>query len=468
MKLKKGIRLFLGIVALVGILAVCTIVFKWYRIDITLTGDKEVISEFGEPYVDQGAKVRKTAVLCPLFGSDYEYETVDNVDVNNIGKYEYRYQADYNGQHYEAVRSVEIKDTAGPVITLTADPDGYTLPGHEYEEEGFIAIDKHDGDVTDKVIRTDNGDNITYQVTDSFGNSTEVVRTIVFDDRKGPEISFDDYEYVQLGSSFTNKFRAVDDLDGDITDKVETKGTVDTSTAGEYLLKYSVSDAHGNKTEKERVIRVFECNPDKIIYMTFDDGPGPYTDRLLEILAKYDIKVTFFVTHVYSDYEYCIKKEAEAGHVVGVHSYTHKYSSIYQSTDAYWNDFNKMNDVIEKQTGHRATLFRFPGGSSNTVSRHYCKGIMTTLVQQSRNKGLTYFDWNVESGDAGRTRDPAVVVQNLKDGVSRRSVSVALSHDSLGYTVEGIEEFFRWALENGYTFKTLDGNSPTAHHGINN
>jgi len=127
-----------------------------------------------------------------------------------------------------------------------------------------------------------------------------------------------------------------------------------------------------------------------------------------------------------------------------------------------------MNDVIERQTGHRSKIFRFPGGSSNTVSFNYCDGIMSTLAAQSRSKGLTYFDWNVESGDAGRTTDPDEVAENLKNGVYWHSVSVALSHDSLEYTVEGIEEFFKWALENGYTFMTLDENSPTAHHGIAN
>ena len=135
---------------------------------------------------------------------------------------------------------------------------------------------------------------------------------------------------------------------------------------------------------------------------------------------------------------------------------------------AYWHDFELMNDVIEEQTGHRTRLFRFPGGSSNTISMNYCEGIMSTLADQAYQRGLTYFDWNVESGDAGRTTDPDEVAQNLIDGVSRRSQSVALSHDSKSYTVDGIETFIQWALENGYTFLPLDEDSPTAHHWIAN
>ncbi len=453
---------------LIGALIGSTIFFNLFYIDIKLNDDAEVVAEYGYPYVDAGARVEKVALLCPLIRQEYQYSTVDGVNVNSLGSYEYKYVAEINGKTYEKTRQVEIKDTEGPEITLVSDPDGYTLPNHVYEEEGYTAIDRRDGDLTEQVIRTDNGDHIVYQATDSLGNKTEVTREVVFDDRNPPEIIFDDFGYVQLGSVFENKFEAIDDADGDVTDKVVTEGSVDTDTPGEYVLKYTVSDAYGNVAEIERTVKVFDYDPDKVIFMTFDDGPSSYTDTLLDILAKYDIKVTFFVTDVRPAYVDCIGRAYREGHAIGVHSYTHDYATVYESTDAYWYDFNRMNDIIEEQIGHRVSIFRFPGGSSNTVSMYYCEGVMSELAEQSRNKGLVYFDWNVESGDAGRTTDPDEVVENLINGVSRRSVSVALSHDSLSYTVEGIEEFFKWALENGYTFLTLDENSPTAHHVIAN
>ncbi len=156
------------------------------------------------------------------------------------------------------------------------------------------------------------------------------------------------------------------------------------------------------------------------IYLTFDDGPGPYTERLLDILKKHDVKVTFFLTHVYSQYESLIKREAKEGHAVAVHSYTHDYQKIYASTDAYWQDFNAMQEVIKTQTGAETKMFRFPGGSSNTVSQKTTPGIMKQLVQQANDKGLSYFDWNVASGDAGATTSSSEVLQNCKVGHTYR------------------------------------------------
>ncbi|MBQ8469195.1 MAG: polysaccharide deacetylase family protein [Clostridia bacterium] len=107
----------------------------------------------------------------------------------------------------------------------------------------------------------------------------------------------------------------------------------------------------------------------KVIYLTFDDGPYQYTEKLLGVLEKYDVKATFFVTNAYPGYQDLIGKEYRAGHGVAVHTYSHDYSKVYASDAAYWADFEKMNDIVEKQTGQRSIMFRFPRGSSNTVSK---------------------------------------------------------------------------------------------------
>ena len=208
-------------------------------------------------------------------------------------------------------------------------------------------------------------------------------------------------------------------------------------------------------------------NNNKIIYLTFDDGPGPYTDRLLGILDKYNVKATFFVTAAYPSYSYCISKAYNSGHTVAVHTYCHNYSTIYASEDAYWSDFEKMETVIENQTGSRTNLFRFPGGSSNKVSS-FNSGVMTRLTKQASQKGYTYFDCNVSSGDAGETTSSVVVYNNIINGVRCNNSSVVLCHDIKSYTVDAMESFIPWALNNGYTFLPLTDNSPTAHHSLNN
>ncbi len=208
-------------------------------------------------------------------------------------------------------------------------------------------------------------------------------------------------------------------------------------------------------------------NDSQIIYLTFDDGPGPYTDRLLGILERYNVKATFFVTSAFPGYAGCIKKEYDAGHTVAVHSYTHNYRQIYASESAYWSDFENMESVIVGQTGERTNLFRFPGGSSNAVSK-FNSGIMTRLAAQSGEKGYKYFDWNVSSGDAGETTSSVKVTQNIINGIKGHNESVVLCHDVKSYTVDAMETFIPWALSHGYTFIPLSENSIGAHHPIQN
>ena len=203
------------------------------------------------------------------------------------------------------------------------------------------------------------------------------------------------------------------------------------------------------------------------IYLTFDDGPGPYTERLLDILKKNNVQATFFVTNVFSDYEHLLKREAEEGHAVGVHSYSHDYNKIYASTDAYWEDFTAMQKVILKQTGEDTKLMRFPGGSSNIVSEN-SPFIMTKLVHEAEEKGLSYFDWNVNSGDVGNGTSSAEVLENCKKGVESHTNAVILCHDVKEYTVNAMEEFITWAKENGYTFAALTPDSYGAHHEVLN
>ena len=202
----------------------------------------------------------------------------------------------------------------------------------------------------------------------------------------------------------------------------------------------------------------------KTIYLTFDDGPGVSTQHLLAILAQYDVKATFFVTNFRPDCRFLIAREAREGHTVAVHSYTHDYKKIYASTDAFWQDYNAMDDIIFACTGQHATVMRFPGGTSNTISKSYCSGIMTVLAQQMLAKGISYVDWNVDSNDAGGASSSDEVLNNLKNSVSKMTNSVVLCHDIKPYTVEAMESFIPWALEEGYTFMPCTADSFVCRH----
>ncbi len=206
---------------------------------------------------------------------------------------------------------------------------------------------------------------------------------------------------------------------------------------------------------------------EKIIYLTFDDGPGKYTEQLLGILKKHNAKATFFVTNQFPEYQNLIKSEAEEGHSIAVHSYLHDYKTIYAGSDQYWDDFEKMQQVIEDQTGYRTELVRFPGGSSNTISR-FNPGIMTELAKEVEEKGYTFIDWNASSGDGEAHTSRESVISDSEKQCSYSDTSVLLCHDIKQSTVDAMDEFLTWGEQNGYTFLPMSPHSKACHQKINN
>ena len=196
----------------------------------------------------------------------------------------------------------------------------------------------------------------------------------------------------------------------------------------------------------------------KVIYLTFDDGPGPYTKKLLGYLRSYNVKATFFVTNQNPNYIYLLKEMANDGHAIGVHTLTHNWS-IYSSTSKYLSDFNAMHDIIKQQTGIDTKIFRFPGGTNNTVSRSYATGIMTTLNKTMADKGYLNFDWNVDCRDTEGLNSSQIANTTIAQ-IKNRSQSVVLMHDIKNSTVEAVPTIIRYAQNNGYTFKVIDETAP--------
>ncbi len=122
-----------------------------------------------------------------------------------------------------------------------------------------------------------------------------------------------------------------------------------------------------------------------------------------------------------------------------------------------------MQEVVEKQTGHRSAMVRFPGGTSNTVSRRYCRGVMSTISKQAGPRGLTFYDWNVDADDAGKTRTSDGVFNNITSGVKYHDQSLVLCHDVKPYTVNAMDRIIKWCLQNGYTFRTCQPEGYTYH-----
>lgn len=165
------------------------------------------------------------------------------------------------------------------------------------------------------------------------------------------------------------------------------------------------------------------------VYLTFDDGPSAYTDDILDILDSYGVKATFFVVGKESESDLeAYKRIVEEGHTLGMHSYSHVYSKIYSSEENFTDDLDSITTLLESATGKEPQFYRFPGGSSNSVSALDMHRFISIL----NDRGVTYFDWNVSSGDAsGELLSAEQILLNATSGIENREVSVILMHDSL-------------------------------------
>ncbi len=168
------------------------------------------------------------------------------------------------------------------------------------------------------------------------------------------------------------------------------------------------------------------------VYLTFDDGPGANTQKILDILDEYDVKATFFVVGKEgSAAEEAMKRIVEDGHTLGMHSYTHSYSQVYESLENFGEDLEKEREYLYEVTGVWSNVYRFPGGSSNTVSKIDMREFARYLDEQ----GIRFFDWNISSGDGGSYLVPTeTLVENCTANIRKYSTSVILMHDAPGKT----------------------------------
>ncbi len=200
------------------------------------------------------------------------------------------------------------------------------------------------------------------------------------------------------------------------------------------------------------------------VYITFDDGPSTSTNTILDILDSYGVKATFFVTGKEgSEYADIYRRIAESGHTIGMHSYSHKYSELYESLGSFSADFNKLQTYLYETTGVWSKFYRFPGGSSNTAS----KVPMEQLIDYLNHENVSYFDWNVASSDdrAGINKD--IIVANVMTGVPKFHEAIILLHDAQDKqaTVEALPEIIEQiqAMDNTVIVPITEDTLPVQH-----
>lgn len=214
-----------------------------------------------------------------------------------------------------------------------------------------------------------------------------------------------------------------------------------------------------------------EVDPNSIIYLTFDDGPSDETAHILDILKENGIHATFFIVNYSAERIPLLQRMVDEGHTIGIHAYTHDYEVCYSSNDAYVDGVEKLLDKLKADVGYDAFCLRFPGGSSNTISRKYNEGIMSRLAVQVENMGIAYYDWNVDSGDASGNHIPdTTLVANTTGELVKGRSNMVLMHDAEAKdtTAQALQSIIDYGVENGYHFEAIDKNTPAVHHPINN
>ncbi len=397
------------------------------------------------------------------------------VDTSKIGEYYVYYTYKYKNEILTKKQIVKVKEDEAPIINVEG--NNFTIcPNQTKTNFKVTAYDNYDKDLTNEVEQYIFGNKVYFKVSDYSGNTRVINRDLnIVDNAPILSLNGSDKIYLKVGEEYQELgAQAFDDCDTDIGSKIEIIGSVDTNKVGEYEIIYKVQDSSYNMQSIRRKVYVYSPNDTtlatgKIIYLTFDDGPSAYTSRLLDILKKYNVKATFFVTNP-KGYDNVILRAYKEGHTIGLHTYTHDYKQIYQNIDAYFTDLYAIQEKVKQITGYTSTIIRFPGGSSNTISRKYDGGIkiMSKLSKEVEAKGFKYFDWNISSGDAGLTTNSEEVFTNIIDNLGNKDFYVVLQHDTKDYSVSAVEEVIKYGLAKGYTFMPLSMNSPVVHHHIAN
>lgn len=268
------------------------------------------------------------------------------------------------------------------------------------------------------------------------------------------------------------------------TTKSETNNTAatidnntNTTNTTETQSKPAENKTNENKTQTNKVSenktaesKTTTSNGKSIAYLTFDDGPSSITNSVLDILKKYNVKATFFVINSGSYNKTTLQREVNEGHTIGLHAYDHNYAIAYKDDNSYLDGIDKLRAKVKADTGFDSHYIRFPGGSSNTISKRYSKGIMSRITKTAKQRGYKYYDWNVDDDDAGSARTADDCYNNVVRELRPNRSNIVLMHDfgTNKKILEALPRIIEYCQKNGYTMLPIDDNTPEIHHGISN
>lgn len=205
------------------------------------------------------------------------------------------------------------------------------------------------------------------------------------------------------------------------------------------------------------------ANEEKIIYLTFDDGPaGKVTKDILDILKKESVPATFFlIGNQIKGQEALVKRIYDEGHSLGLHSMSHKKDCLYNSNESFLKEMLTTQETINSIVGIKPTILRFPFGCNNN-----CYKISQSMVDLLHQNNLKIYDWNTDSGDgANPNSNASIFIRNSK---SNKDHVVLLMHCAYmsKNSVKALPDIIKYYKDNKYNFKLIDENTPEEFHFI--
>ncbi|MDV6379111.1 polysaccharide deacetylase family protein [Sporosarcina sp. GW1-11] len=211
----------------------------------------------------------------------------------------------------------------------------------------------------------------------------------------------------------------------------------------------ALTEVESDKTE--------ENTPKKVVYLTFDDGPGKLTEQFLDVLQAHGVKATFFMqgSNLKKDYlQDSVRRAVQEGHYIGGHSVTHNYKTLY-TDQQFVPEMVETLDLIHEITGTTPHLVRPPYGSAPGLKNEQIR-------KQLADAHIKVWDWTIDSYDWKLAGNPSQIVQNIKQGTSSDR-EIVLMHEKK-QTLEALPRVLTFFKEQGYEFAVYDD----AHHFVLN
>lgn len=196
---------------------------------------------------------------------------------------------------------------------------------------------------------------------------------------------------------------------------------------------------------------------EKVIYLTFDDGPGgKITNKVLDTLKEENVPATFFVIGCQiENQEDIIMRMKNEGHSIGLHSLSHDRNKLYHGNEGFINEMIKEQELLEKITGEKHNILRFPFGCNNSTYK-----LTDSLVKSIHDNNLKIYDWTQDSGDGANCNASP-------DSIFRKSISdsnnvVLLMHCTYinKNSATALPSIIKHYKNAGYTFKAIDETTP--------